>query len=208
MATIEYVTIEVADTTGADHFYKAAFGLGNLVRLRASEAPTSGFRGFTLSLVVSQPANVGALVDAALEAGATSLEPAKKSLWGYGGVVQAPDETICTIASSSRNDTGPVTREIDELALQLGVADVGASKQFYVDHGIDAAKSYVEFDTGPGQAGALQAPCPGQGRRRLCRRNRIAPARGRQRCRALHRPGRVRVGVGTRRTYHFSSRAR
>lgn len=153
MASIEFVTIEAADTPAAERFYNAAFGLGKLVRLRASEASMTGFRGFTLSLVVSQPATVDTLVNAALDAGGTSLQPAKKSLWGYGGVVQAPDGTICTVASSSKKDTGPATREIDELALQLGVADVGASKQFYVDHGFDVAKSYgrryVEFDTGP-----------------------------------------------------------
>jgi hypothetical protein len=54
---------------------------------------TDGFRGFTLSLVVSQPATVDGLSGAALDAGATPLKPAAKSLWGYGGVVQAPDGT-------------------------------------------------------------------------------------------------------------------
>lgn len=39
-------------------------------------------------------------------AGATALKPAAKSLWGYGGVVQAPDGTIWTVASSSKKDTG------------------------------------------------------------------------------------------------------
>lgn len=153
MAAIEFVTIEVADTTAADRFYDTAFGLGSRVRLRASDEPTSGFRGFTLSLVVSQPATVNGLIDSALEAGATSLKPAAKSLWGYGGVVQAPDGTICTLASSAKKDTGPATRQIDELALQLGVADVAASKAFYIDRGLDVAKSYgrryIEFDTGP-----------------------------------------------------------
>ena len=61
-------------------FYTAAFGLGTELGLRASEAPTSGFRGFTLSLVVSQPANVDALIGAAVDAGATTLKPVKKSL--------------------------------------------------------------------------------------------------------------------------------
>lgn len=153
MPSIEFVTIETVDTTAAERFYKAAFGLGELVRLRATDVATTGFRGFTLSLVASQPSTVDTLVDAAVEAGATSLQPAKKSLWGYGGVVQAPDGTICTVASSSKKDTGPAKREFDEFALQLGVADVRASKQFYVDHGFDVAKSYgrkyVEFDTGP-----------------------------------------------------------
>ena len=39
-----------------------------------------------------------------------------------------------------------------------------------------------------------RAPCPCQGRWRLSRRHRIAPAHDWQRCRALHRPGGVRVG--------------
>jgi hypothetical protein len=89
MASIEFVTIEVADPTAANRFYTAAFGLGTQVRLRASEAPTTGFRGFTLSLIVSQPATVNGLISAALDSGATPLKPAAKSLWGYGGVVQA-----------------------------------------------------------------------------------------------------------------------
>src|SRR5690606_11666536 len=86
-------------------------------------------------------------------AGATSLKPAAKSLWGYGGVVQAPDGTIWTVASSAKKDTGPATEQIDEFVLQLGVADVAASKRFYVDRGFAVARSfgrrYVEFDTGP-----------------------------------------------------------
>ncbi|MPZ54840.1 MAG: glyoxalase [Acidimicrobiia bacterium] len=142
MTNISYATLEVADTTAADLFYNTAFGLGDRVRLRASEPPTTGFRGFTLSLIVSQPANVDAFVDAALDAGATSLKPAAKSLWGYGGVVQAPDGTIWTVASSSKKDTGPATRDIDSFVLQLGVADVATSKQFYVDHGFEVTKSY------------------------------------------------------------------
>ena len=60
MASIESVTLEVADPTAADRFYTAAFGLATEIRLRASEAPTTGFRGFTLSLTVSQPATVDA----------------------------------------------------------------------------------------------------------------------------------------------------
>jgi predicted lactoylglutathione lyase len=153
MATIEFVTIEVADPTAADRFYTAAFGLGTRLRLRASEAPTTGFRGFTLSLIVSQPATVNGLIGAALEAGAVSLKPAAKSLWGYGGAVQAPDGTVWTVASSAKKDTDPATRQIDDVVLQLGVADVAASKRFYVDRGLTVAKSYgrryVEFGTGP-----------------------------------------------------------
>ena len=57
MTSIESVTLEVPDPTVANEFYTAAFGLGTRVGLRASEAPTTGFRGFTLSLMVSQPSH-------------------------------------------------------------------------------------------------------------------------------------------------------
>jgi uncharacterized glyoxalase superfamily protein PhnB len=151
MASIESVILEVADPKAAEQFYTAAFGFGPQVRLRASEAPTTGFRGFTLSLTVSQPANASSLLDAALEAGATSLKPASKSFWGFGGVVQAPDGTIWKVATSEKKDTGPATKQFDEIVLLLGVADVAATKRFYVDHGLAVAKSfgrkYVQFDT-------------------------------------------------------------
>ena len=154
MAFIESVTLEVADLTAADRFYTAAFGLGPQLRLRASEAPTTGFRGFTLSLTVSQPSAVNGLIGAALDAGASSLKPAAKSFWGYGGVVRAPDGTIWKVATSAKKDTSPATRQIDQIVLLLGVADVAASKRFYVDRGLAVAKSfgrkYVEFATAPG----------------------------------------------------------
>lgn len=155
MTSIDSITLEVADPSAAARFYTAAFGLDTQIRLRSSEAPTSGFRGFTLSLTVSQPANVDNLVIAALAAGASQLKPAAKSFWGYGGAVQAPDGTIWTIASSAKKDTGPATREIDQIVLLLGVADVKASKRFYVDHGLAVKRSfagkYVEFDTAGSQ---------------------------------------------------------
>ena len=144
MTSLEYVTLEVDDLSAAERFYAAAFGLGSRVRLRASEAPTNGFRAFTLSLVVAQPATVDAIVRAALDAGATSLKPAVKQFWGgYSGVVQAPDGTIWKVATPSKKNTGPTTREIDEIALLLGVADFAASKRFYVDHGLEVAKSFA-----------------------------------------------------------------
>src|ERR1700761_1966914 len=131
MTSIESVTIDVADPAAAKSFYAAAFRLDTPLRFRAAEAPTAGFRGFTLSLTVSQPADVKALVDAALDAGATALKPVAKSLWGYGGA-------------------GPATKQIDQIVLLLGAADVGASKRFYTDRGLSVAKSfgkYVEFAT-------------------------------------------------------------
>ncbi|MFD4265513.1 glyoxalase [Rhodococcus sp. NPDC058481] len=148
MTTIKSLTLEVPDPTAAEAYY-AAFGVGDHVSVRAAGTPTAGFRGYTLSLVVSQPSNVDAFVKAALDGGATTVKPAKKSFWGYGGVVQAPDGAIWKIATSSKKDTGPATREFDDLVLLLGVEDVKASKQFYVDQGLEVAKSfgrkYVEF---------------------------------------------------------------
>jgi predicted lactoylglutathione lyase len=152
MTNIDTITLEVADPTAARRFYTTAFGLDTQIRLRASQAPTTGFRGFTLSLTVSQSADVDALIDAALAAGATAPKPAVKSLWGYGGVVQAPDGTIWKVATSAKKNTGPATRHIDDIVLLLGATDVAASKRFYLDHGLTVAKSfgrmYVEFAAG------------------------------------------------------------
>jgi predicted lactoylglutathione lyase len=149
VTTIDSVTLEVPDPALASDLYCSSFGLGTQVGLSASEAETTGFRGFTLSLVVSEPAIVDGLVGAALEAGATSLKPAKKSFWGYGGVVSAPDGTIWKVATSSKKNTGTATRQIDDIVLLLGVADVVASKQFYVGRGLAVTRSfgrrYVEF---------------------------------------------------------------
>ena len=154
MTSIDTITLEVADTAAAQRFYTAAFGLDTRLRLRASQEPATGFRGFTLSLIVSQPADVKALIDSALEAGATALKPATKSIWGCGGVVQAPDGTIWKIATPAKKDTGPATRRIDDIVLLLGVTDVAASRKFYLNQGLTVAKSfgrmYVEFaTTGP-----------------------------------------------------------
>jgi uncharacterized glyoxalase superfamily protein PhnB len=150
MTSIDSITLEVADTAAAQDFYSTAFGLGPELQFRTSEEATTGFRGFTLSLTVAQPATARALIDAALAAGARSLKPAAKSLWGFGGVVQAPDGTIWKVATSKKKDTGPATREIERLVLLLGATDVAASKRFYVDHGLTVAKSfgrkYVEFE--------------------------------------------------------------
>src|SRR5690349_11820334 len=127
MTSIESVTLEVPDPWAANAFYEAAFDLGPRLRVRAAETRTEGFRGFTLSLLVSQRASVDELVRSALGAGAKELKPVKKSFWGYGGVVQAPDGAIWKVATSSRKDAGgEPSREIDDIVLLLGVADVRA----------------------------------------------------------------------------------
>ncbi len=156
MTNIDYITLEVADPDAAKQFYDNAFGdtdLTTRVRLSTSDAPTSGFRGFVVSMVVADAAVVDSLMEPAIAAGATVLKPAKRSFWGYGGVVQAPDGTIWKVATSKKKPTGAPLRTIDDVVLLLGVDDVSASKQFYVDHGLVVAKSfgrkYAEFESGP-----------------------------------------------------------
>lgn len=151
ITAINSITLDVADPEAATRFYADAFGLGpDLVRTRASDAPTSGFRGFTVSLVTSQPANVKALFDSAVAAGATVLKPLEKSMWGFGGVVQAPDGAIWNLATSEKKDSGPATREFDHIVVLLGAEDVSASKKFYAARGLAIEKSfgsYVDFAT-------------------------------------------------------------
>jgi uncharacterized glyoxalase superfamily protein PhnB len=60
-------------------------------------------------LEMDDPAATGVFYSAALDAAATPLKPATKSLWGYSGVVQAPDGTIWKVATSSKGDSGPAT---------------------------------------------------------------------------------------------------
>jgi hypothetical protein len=152
MTAIDSIILEVPDPVLAEAFYTAAFGLDGALEFRAPQAPTEGFRGFTLSLTVAQPADVNALIDAAVAGGAAVLKPAAKSFWGYGGVVSAPDGAIWKVATSNKKDTGPASRQVDRFVLLLGAADVAVSKRFYVDKGLAVAKSYgrkyVEFDTG------------------------------------------------------------
>lgn len=145
------VTLEVADIDAAHRFY-SALGVASHIRLRQSEAHSTGFRCFTVALTVSQPANVDSVLAAAIHAGATVLKPAAKSLWGYGGVIQAPDGTIWKVATAAKKDSGPATHKIDEIVLLLGVEDVKASRHFYVDRGLSLARSfggkYAEFAAG------------------------------------------------------------
>ncbi|MCF8589062.1 glyoxalase [Gordonia liuliyuniae] len=153
MPTITSLTIEADDPAAAEKFYTdAAFGVALPIRVEQSSAPTTGFRGFTLSIVTPQPSAVDALMGRALAAGAVALKPAKKSLWGYGGSIQAPDGTVWTFASSKKKDSGPLDHEVEQFVVQLGPADVGASKKFYVENGFAVARSYgsryAEFDTG------------------------------------------------------------
>lgn len=157
MASIEYLVVGAPDEAAGSTFYADALGLGDRVRVQPSAAASAGFRGFLLGLVVAYPAEADALLASAIAAGGTTLQPAKKSLWGYGGSVQAPDGTMVTVASSSKKNSGPAPSDISSiplegLVLQLGVEDVSASKDFYAARGFTVGKSfgrkYAELETG------------------------------------------------------------
>jgi len=151
---IESLTLDVADPAASQTFYETGLGLGSQVRARTADTPSTGFRGFSISLVVGQPSTVDSLEQTALASGATSVKPAKKGMWGYGAVVQDADGVIWKLATSAKKDKGPATREFDDLVLLIGAEDLGASKRFYVDHGLTVKRSfpgrYVEFDAPEG----------------------------------------------------------
>ena len=157
MTTINSISLASKDPDASQHFIKEAFEaarstLSTGVGTHLSDESSSGFRGFTLSLVVPGPSDVRALVESALASGAKAIKEPTKSLWGFGAVVSAPDGTIWKIASSKKKDDGPTGR-VDEIVLLLGVADVAATKALYTEKGLTVAKSYgskyVEFETGP-----------------------------------------------------------
>ena len=147
---IASLTLEVSDPAASESFYETALGVGSQVRARTADTPATGFRGFTISLVVGQPSTVDSLLETALAGGAKILKPAQKGLWGYGAVVCDADGVIWKLATSAKKDKGPATRKIDDLVLLIGAADLGASKRFYVEHGLSVKRSfpgrYVEFD--------------------------------------------------------------
>jgi uncharacterized glyoxalase superfamily protein PhnB len=149
LTTIASITLETTDPEASARFTRDAFDLDERVRTATTDAATDGFRGFTMSLVAPQPANVTALFDAAVAAGADILKPLAKSLWGFGGVVQAPDGAIWNLATSTKKDTAPASRAFDHIVLLLGADDVGASKKFYTERGLAVGKSfgsYVDFE--------------------------------------------------------------
>ncbi|WP_369374558.1 hypothetical protein AB1046_09235 [Promicromonospora sp. Populi] len=79
-----------------------------------------------------------------------------KSMWGHGGVVQAPDGAIWKLATSAKKDSEPVSRKVDSIVLLVGADDVSATKKFYVERGLKVGKSfgsYVDFDMGSSPIG-------------------------------------------------------
>jgi hypothetical protein len=155
MTAIDRLTIETPDPDAAEAFTLAAFGDGLPLRYAPSQTPTSGFRGFTIGLDVAGPSNVDRVFSRAVAAGATGIKAPKKQFWGgYSGVLRSTDGTVWKIATTAKKDAVGVDDHIQRVVLLLGVVDVKATKQFYVDHGLGVAKSYggkyVEFAAGSG----------------------------------------------------------
>lgn len=180
MTTITQLLLETDDPESAARFYAEALGLGDRIRTRGTEEPSTGFRGATVSLVVPDPGVVDGFMAAGTAAGARTVKPASRSFFGYGGTLEAPDGTVVTLATSSKKATGAAPGTIDELVVQLGVTAVAPSKEFYVDRGTEVAQSYgrkyASFATGPislallkrsGLAKAAGVPSEGSGSHRL-----------------------------------------
>lgn len=170
---IEAITLEVDDVAAARRFYQS-LALGDQLQVRQATGTSSGFRGFTLSLIASQPSAVDRVVESAVNSGATMIKPAAKSFWGYGGVFTAPDGTIWKVATSNKKNTDPAGGRIDELVILLGASDMLATKEFYVRHGSAVAKSfgrkYTEFTS---NAGSVKLAL--YGRRALAKDAGVAP---------------------------------
>lgn len=150
--SIASLTLEVSDPAASQSFYETALGVGTQVRARTADTPATGFRGFTISLVVGQPSTVDSFLETALAGGARTLKPAEKGLWGYGAVVQDADGVVWKFATSAKKDKGPATRKIDDLVLLIGAADLRASKRFYVERGLSVKRSF------PGRYAEFEAP--------------------------------------------------
>jgi catechol 2,3-dioxygenase-like lactoylglutathione lyase family enzyme len=152
MTSLLSVALGSPDPEPTTAFYKSFLGPEAPVVVRHDDAPTSGFRGFTISLVVSQPGNADLLLEAAVAGGARIVKHAAKNLWGYGGVVQAPDGAMWKVACSAKKDKGPASRDVEQIALLLGCGDVKRTKEFYVAQGLAVDKSYgskyVQFASG------------------------------------------------------------
>lgn len=120
---ITLITLGVADLERAVRFYRDGLGwprlssppeiaffdtAGTRLALFAREALAadaavaaegSGFRSFTLAHNVGSPAEVDAVLAAALAAGATLVKPAQKAEWGgYSGYFADPDGVLWEVA--------------------------------------------------------------------------------------------------------------
>lgn len=123
---------------------------------------TLAFPGYVVTYALTKPSEVQAVMNAAAEAGAQVLKPAKKALFGsFSGSFRAPDGSIWKVAADSNKNKGAsegVPRPT-EISIILGVKDPKASRTFYQALGMatdrDYGNKYIDFQ-------------PQQGAARLC----------------------------------------
>ncbi|MCM2387270.1 VOC family protein [Streptomyces albipurpureus] len=145
----------VFSATATDHDHTASLALHGTVQLAlrqidaladdsGTNPATSGFRGFVLSSIVNQPAEVRALLDAATANGALIIKPAKKEFFGeFTAVYQAPDGAVWKLAAAKKEkDLVPAPPQPTETAVFLGVAKPKASKVFYERLGMSVDRDY------------------------------------------------------------------
>lgn len=179
--SLDTVTVGVPEVEAARAFYTDAFAatgadsdaavldlygtgqlalrnLGELAADTGTEAVTMGFGGHVLSVIVRQPAEVRALLEAATGRGAAVVKPAKKELFGeYTAVYRAPDGAVWKLAADAKKDTGPMPDppEPIETAVYLGVARPKVSKAFYAALGMstrhDYGNKFVDFTIADGE---------------------------------------------------------
>src|SRR5690606_9854133 len=112
----------------------ALYGTEALAADAGTPPATSGFRGYIVSCIVSQPSEGETLLDAAVRGGAKELKPAKKGFFGgFSAVYQSPDGAIWKLAAPTKKDTGPAADlpQPTEIGALLGVAKPKESKVFY-----------------------------------------------------------------------------
>jgi hypothetical protein len=177
---IDTVTIGATDVQRALEFYERGFGFpvgdrsGECVTLKlggsaalelcpwdalaqgAGLSPeSSGFRGFTLSYIVSDSSGVDDMLARLVGAGGKIVKEPKFAFWGYSGHVADPSGHLWKIASPKRksllggkrstNGT-PEPVPAQELALTVGVADMKRAKGFYAGAlGNQIKKDYSKF---------------------------------------------------------------
>lgn len=142
-AVVNHETFVDLDLHGHGHL--GLLGDHELAATAGTEPPGPGFRGYAVSYVLDQPAEVRRLEQTAREHGATVLKPVKKGLFGgFAGYLQSPDGAVWSLAAERRKDSAPPSfpARPSEAGLILGVADPVAWREFYGQLGMTADRDY------------------------------------------------------------------
>jgi uncharacterized protein len=162
---LDIITLGVDELEKAREFYESGFGgrvsgtdgtlnvsLGpnaSCLALRrwdavASEAgvqaPTTGFRAFTLSYILESAEDVDQVLDRLARHGGRVSKPPRNAVWGYSAYVTDPSGYLWKIASSKRRpllgrkeaatSNGHAINP-QEVPITIGVADMKRTRDFY-----------------------------------------------------------------------------